>query len=242
MFEPLTELPIIFGFLAASIHVLAGPDHLAAIAPMALRTRFRPWMIGMSWGLGHLTGMLIIGILFYFFRDLIPVDFISLNSERIVGLLLILIGVWAIFRLYTYKSVSPHKHAHTHQDESGHVYLHTHDHEHSSPVKHTHPENSIEKQTYFAALGIGILHGLAGFSHIFHLLPTLALPGKFEAAMYLFGFGGGTLVAMIGFSIVLGFIGKFSNQTRKDLVFKSVNSLAAVSAIGIGFFWLWNTW
>ena len=242
MLDWLTQLPIIFGLLAAMVHVLAGPDHLAAIAPIAVRTRFRPWMIGMSWGIGHLLGMLAIGLLFYYFRNLIPVELISANSEKIVGILLILIGMWAVFRMYSYKLVSPHKHAHTHQDGVGNVFIHAHDHEHERNVKHTHPETKIERQTYFAAMGIGILHGLAGFSHILHMLPTLALPSKLDAALYLTGFGAGTLFAMISFSIVLGFIGKHSNQTGKDVVFKTVNGITALCAIGVGFFWLWNTW
>lgn len=242
MLDSLFQFPIIFGFLAAAVHVLAGPDHLAAIAPIAVRTRFRPWMIGMSWGIGHLLGMLILGILFFFFRDLIPIDLISANSEKIIGVLLIMIGVWAIYRMYNYKKISPHKHAHTHQDDTGNVYVHTHGHHHSHKPKHTHVIEEIARQTYIAALGIGVLHGLAGFSHILHLLPTLALPGKLDAALYLTGFGAGTIFAMVGFSIILGLIGNFSNQTRKEFVFKTVNGLAALCAIGVGFFWLWNTW
>jgi sulfite exporter TauE/SafE len=242
MSETLTQFPVIFGLLAAAAHVLAGPDHLAAIAPIAVRARFRPWMIGMSWGIGHLLGMLILGMLFFFFRDLIPVDFISANSERIVGILLILIGVWAIYRLYTYKKVSPHKHVHTHHDHGGNVYVHAHDHEHTEQKKHSHARVTVERQTFIAALGIGVLHGLAGFSHILHLLPTLALPGKVEAIMYLSGFGIGTIITMIGFSVILGLIGNYSNHSNKDVVFKTVNGLAAVCAIGVGFFWLWSTW
>jgi sulfite exporter TauE/SafE len=242
MVEQLAQFPLIFGFLAAAIHVFAGPDHLAAIAPLALRTKFRPWMIGMSWGIGHLMGMLIIGLLFFFFREFIPVELISANSERLVGVLLILIGLWAIFRLYTFKNVTPHKHAHTHSDNDGNVYVHTHGHDHSQQVKHSHKTSDIARQTYLAALGIGILHGLAGFSHVLHLLPTLAFPTRFDAALYLSGFGGGTVVAMVVFSIILGFIGSYSNQSNKDYVFKTVNGLAAISAISVGFFWLWNTW
>jgi hypothetical protein len=242
MLESLTQFPFIFGFLAAALHVLAGPDHLAAIAPIALRARFRPWLIGMSWGLGHLLGMLVLGVLFFFFREMIPVEMISAHSEKIVGFLLILIGFWAIYRIYTYKRISPHKHVHTHEDEHGNVHVHTHDHVHAEGKKHEHPKQELVKQTFLAVLGIGVLHGLAGFSHILHLLPTLALPTKLDASLYLTGFAGGTIIAMVGFSVILGLIGRFSNQSRKDFVFKAVNGLAAISAIGVGFFWLWNTW
>ena len=73
MSETFASLPLIFGFFAASLHVLSGPDHLAAIAPLALHVRFRTWMVGMLWGAGHLIGMLVIGTLFFYFKELIPV-------------------------------------------------------------------------------------------------------------------------------------------------------------------------
>ena len=109
MLESLTAYPLIFGFLAAMIHVVSGPDHLAAVAPIAVSTRFKHWMIGMSWGIGHLLGMLLIGVLFLFFRELIPIDLISTHSERIVGLLLIGIGFWSIFRIYQHHKKSGHR-------------------------------------------------------------------------------------------------------------------------------------
>jgi sulfite exporter TauE/SafE len=239
MSEYLSSFPIIFGFLAAAIHVLAGPDHLAAIAPLALNTKFKPWMIGMSWGIGHLMGMLVIGVLFFFFKELIPVEFISANSERIVCIMLIAIGFWAIGRLY-YNTKSKHKHVHTHKDDSGNAFVHVHDHHHETKIKHTH--NYFEQQTYLAAFGIGVVHGLAGVSHALHMLPTLAFASRFDSVLYLVGFGGGTISAMVLFSVILGFISQYSTQQRKDVVFKTVNVLAGLGAIFVGFIWLWNTW
>ena len=240
MTEFLTSFPIIFGFIAAAAHVLAGPDHLAAIAPLALNTKFRPWMIGMAWGIGHLTGMLVIGLLFFFFKELIPIDIISANSERIVGILLIVIGLWAIARLYDFNFKKEHKHVHAHKDDHGNAFVHVHDHKHVDTVKHSH--SNFERQTYLAALGIGLLHGLAGVSHILHLLPTLAFKSSVASIMYLIGFGGGTIAAMVTFSIVLGIISQYSSQKRKEVIFKSVNAIAGIGAIFVGFIWLWNTW
>lgn len=242
MSESLIHFPLLFGLIAAMVHVLSGPDHLAAVAPLALNTKFRPWMIGMSWGIGHLFGMLVIGVLFFFFRELIPVEFISANSERIVGILLIIIGCWSIYRLFKYRSATTHKHVHTHQDDHGNAFVHAHDHDHGQTNKHGHPHHDVERQTYLAALGIGVLHGLAGFSHILHLLPTLAFPDRFDSIMYLVGFGAGTILAMVLFSFILGLIANYSNQKRKDTVYMAINGLAGIGAIFVGFFWLWNTW
>ena len=242
MSESLVNFPIIFGLIAAMVHVLSGPDHLAAVAPLALNTKFRPWMIGMSWGIGHLLGMLVLGVLFFFFRELIPVEFISRYSERIVGVLLIAIGVWAIFRLFQYNTSTKHKHVHTHADDSGNAFVHVHHHDHGHSNKHAHPHKEREQQTYLAALGIGVIHGLAGFSHILHLLPTLAFTNRTDSVLYLTGFGVGTIISMVLFSFILGLISHYSSQKRKDTVFMTINGLAGTGAIFVGFFWLWNTW
>lgn len=238
----MSDFPIIFGFIAAMAHVLSGPDHLAAVAPLALNTKFRPWMIGMSWGIGHLLGMLAIGILFFFFRELIPIDFISANSEKIVGFLLIAIGIWSLLRLVKHNWRRKHSHIHTHIDEEGNAVIHHHGHNHQHAAKHEHVHHDLARQTYWAAMSIGIIHGFAGFSHIFNLLPTLAFPNRIDAAMYLTGFGAGTIFSMVLFSFILGLVAHVTSQKKKEVIYKSINALAGFVAIFVGIFWLWNTW
>ncbi len=242
MTETLSGFPLIYGIIASIIHVVAGPDHLAAVSPLALRAKFRPWFIGMSWGIGHVAGMLLIGLIFFFFRDLIPIDFISDNSERIVGILLVVIGVWALYKTKGLKKTI-HVHAHTHESSDGNIYIHNHDHDHSDVKSHTHEhELKKEKQSYWAAAGIGILHGFAGVSHIVSMLPTLAFESNYEAILYLIGFGIGTIAAMVGFSFLLGMLAKVASEKRKDNVLIGINIVAGLSAIVVGILWMWNTW
>lgn len=242
MSEIFANLPFIFGFVAAALHVLSGPDHLAAIAPLALNTRFHTWLIGMAWGTGHLLGMLLIGTLFFYFKELIPVEFISEYSEKIVGIMLILIGLWALYRLVRLKSNSEHSHFHTHDDEHGNVFLHKHDHAHRITRMHTHTHPTIVRQTIWAALGIGILHGLAGVSHILGMMPTLAFESSFSSFLYLSGFASGTILAMIGFSIILGMIGNSDKIRNKKRILQTINATAGFAAIFVGVFWIWSTW
>lgn len=242
MNEVLASFPLLFGVIASIIHVVAGPDHLAAVSPLAVRAKFRPWMIGFSWGIGHVAGMLLIGLFFFFFRELIPVDFISENSERIVGILLIVIGVWALIKI---KGLVSHDHAHdhTHENEDGSVYIHRHDHSHSEEDNHGHSHSKKkERQTYLAAAGIGILHGFAGVSHIVSMLPTMAFKNNVDAIKYLVGFGIGTIIAMVVFSFVLGRLAKAASDRHKTKVLIGINIAAGLSAIIVGVIWMWNTW
>lgn len=234
MKELLSNLPFVFGLVAAVIHVFTGPDHLAAIGPLALNAKFRPWLIGIFWGTGHVLGMMIIGILFFFFRELIPVDLISAHSERIVGIMLLIIGFWAFFRLYQ-QIQQGSNHLHLHENEDGSVYLHQHEHRHLFE-KHHHAKS--HKQTLWAALGIGTVHGLAGVSHLLGLLPTLAFSTALQSAFYLVGFAVGTLLAMAVFSAIMGIVGRFSSEYRKAFLYKFINGLAGTVAVVVGVFWI----
>lgn len=234
----LVTYPLFFGIIAAMAHVLSGPDHLAAVGPLAVNVKIRPWLIGMAWGIGHLIGMLIVGVLFYYFRDLIPVEFISENSEKIVGGLLIIIGLWSLIRLFNYNKSTKHQHVHTHETNEGDAYVHKHHHHHEDKTTHIHVHEKHERQTYWAALGIGIIHGLAGVSHFISLLPTLAFPSNFDSALYLIGFGLGTILAMVIFSVLLGMAAKKASKQKRDTLLKIITGVVGLGAIIVGVYWI----
>src|SRR6266702_2044855 len=143
----------ITGFLAGTIHVWSGPDHLAAIAPLAVRKPGRGWMPGARWGLGHSAGVAAVGLLSLWLRDLLPVNLLSTWGERMVGVMLFGIGLWALR-----KALTIHAHEHEHQ---GDRHLHLHAHGRRVP----HEQTEAHQRHTHAAFGIGLLHGLAGSSH-----------------------------------------------------------------------------
>ncbi len=95
----MTSWPLFAGMFAAMLHVIAGPDHLAAVVPLAIERTSKAWNVGLYWGLGHVCGMLLIGLLFLFFKDVIPVEEISGHSEQLVGIMLIFIALWVFYRI-----------------------------------------------------------------------------------------------------------------------------------------------
>lgn len=86
------------GLAAGLIHVLSGPDHLAAVAPLAGGRR-RAWRAGFLWGLGHSGGVLAVGLLALALRGALPLDALSSWSERLVGVTLVGIGLWGFTRV-----------------------------------------------------------------------------------------------------------------------------------------------
>jgi hypothetical protein len=215
----------ITGLIAGIIHVWSGPDHLAAIAPVAVRKPNRSWIPGARWGLGHSAGVALIGVLSLWFRDLIPVNLISSWGERFVGIMLIGIGYWALR-----KALRIHAHEHEHDGER-HVHLHAHTHQvaHEQPAAHMHHTH--------AAFGIGILHGLAGSSHFLGVLPILAFPTRIQAVGYLIAFAAGTILSMATFSWLIGLLtSRFATGSAK--IYRSLMSAGATTAIAVGCFWL----
>jgi ABC-type nickel/cobalt efflux system permease component RcnA len=224
------------GLVASMAHVVTGPDHLAAVTPLAIDSRKRSWVIGFSWGLGHTIGMLLIGLVFILFKEFISVDIISKHSDTIIGFLLIGVGSWAIVRTYRGHTHThrPHPHFHTHPS----LYAHIHAHSHDEVRDHDHVHPGIVKQNAFTALFIGIVHGFAGFSHLFALLPALALPTIWESVAYVSAFAIGTIITMILFAFILGFVAFQSFIRKKEVFLKWFTYAGGFIAIGIGVLWI----
>lgn len=89
--------PALAGLTAGLIHVLSGPDHLAAVAPLA-GGRGKAWRAGFLWGLGHSGGVLAVALAALALRGALPLDALSSWSERIVGVVLVGIGLWGFTR------------------------------------------------------------------------------------------------------------------------------------------------
>ncbi len=190
------------GLFAGLVHVLAGPDHLAAVAPLAVGRSERQWRAGLLWGVGHTTGVLLIGVLLLAFREAIPVDLISRHSERLVGVALIAMGVWGVWRARV---------------------------QHTSP-SHRHPTSQ-------ASFAMGTLHGLAGSSHLFGVLPALGLPTGAAAFVYLTGFGIGAVGAMTVFAALVGsFAVRVHRLGRAE--HRLILYACSLSAFVVGAFWL----
>jgi high-affinity nickel permease len=65
-------LPSLSGLVAGTVHVVSGPDHLAAIAPLSAEGKTGSWRIGFRWGLGHSSGVLLVGLISLLLREVLP--------------------------------------------------------------------------------------------------------------------------------------------------------------------------
>ncbi len=220
------------GLLASSLHVLSGPDHLAAVTPLVFEEKKnKHYRIGLFWGVGHVLGMLLIGILFFLFKESFDVEWISSYSEKIVGFILIIMGLWFLYRLKFPKKTHVHPHLHR---ENGKEIFHIHSHEHTENKKsHEHKHEKLVQTTELSSMGIGIIHGFAGVSHLILMLPVLGFSTKTESALYLTGFAVGTIVSMGLYTFVLGKFEKISKLNINVLKFAG-----AFFALIVGIYWI----
>ncbi len=219
-------ITILTGFVAGAAHVWTGPDHLAALAPLAADQPRRAWLPGARWGIGHSVGVVTIGLLVLLFREALPLEWLSQWSERLVGVLLFAIGIWAVG-----KAARLEIHTHEHEHDGGkHIHIHGHGpgHDHAACGSHRHTH---------AAVGIGLLHGLAGSAHFFGVLPMLALPTRAQALLYLLAFSLGTIASMAGFSWVVG-ITAHRCAGRGPQLYRGFIVLCGCAAMLVGAFWL----
>lgn len=207
------------GLLAGLVHALSGPDHLAAIAPLALdgsRGR-KVWSAGLLWGIGHSAGVCAVGLLALALRGVLPIDRLSSWGERLVGAVLVAIGLWGLRKAFLRWAARHRPHP-----AAGPVAEHDHGHQHAPAHGRT-------------AFWVGGLHGLAGSSHILGLFPALALPLP-AASAYIGGFGVGTVLAMAAFSSVLGLAA--TRLAGRTGAYPLILGAASAAAIVVGGVWL----
>jgi ABC-type nickel/cobalt efflux system permease component RcnA len=228
------NFPFIAGLLASMLHVITGSDHLAAVMPFAVESKRSAWKIGFFWGFGHLAGMLSIGILFMVFEEFIPIEAISNQSEKLVGFVLLFIGFWSFYKIF--KKSDSHKHVHIHANES--KAIHSHDHLHASNASHEHHHPKPVKQSFGLSFSVGFLHGLAGVAHFILFLPMLGFANPFDGVFYMIGFALGVILAMSGFTFVVGRIAVFSKSEHNEVFFNGIRLTAGLFAIVVGVYWL----
>lgn len=188
------------GLAAGLLHVFSGPDHLAAVAPLAADSDRRQWRTGLQWGVGHTMGVLLIASLLLLLREQLPLDAISAHSERIVGVALIAVGSWGVWKA-SRSGLKPHGHTHA-----------------------------------GASFTMGAIHGLAGSSHLFGVLPALAFATRLDSVLYLAGFGAGAIAGMSAFAAAMGLLS--SRLTHRHRSYSGLLYASSAAALVIGGVWL----
>ena len=211
-------------------------DHVVAVSTMArdYKSLFKGLWVGVSWGLGHSTPLLFLGILILLVKQAIMdfYDSVATFFEFGVALMLIFLGVQVFWKMYM-----------------GH--FHTHDHEHDGEEhKHLHgshwPEDNLDRPHELRTHGpfpelipffrlksyaIGVVHGLAG-SAVVLLAVLAATPDILSGILFLICFSLGTMISMALMTIILSI--PFVVTQNSNTFPNTVISLAGVLSIALG--------
>lgn len=228
------DLGIAAGAAAGVLHVLTGPDHLAAVAPLSVSRARGGWSVGVAWGLGHGLGTAFLVLAALALRDFVSLNWfanLSVFSELLVGFMLLGLGSWAFWRA---GNMSLHTHEH---DHDGRIHRHLHLHRRTTPdvgdpgfvagshAKHLH-----------LPVGIGCVHGVAGGGALLWLLPSLGLP-KWQMAAYLLGWSIAGIGAMATFTGLMAVVSR-RGALRYRGFYRLALKLSSVLAISVGGLWL----
>ena len=214
-----SKYAIPMGLSAGIIHVVSGADHLVAMAPSSITNPKSALKNGVSWGIGHSSGIIILSILAIFIKDIIPLERFSSFAEFFVGISLLIIGVIAI-------------------RNSRNFGIHSHQHEHNNGVTHKHyhyhQNKNLHNKNSHALTGLGLLHGIAGGSHLVPLIFVITIPDIQGAILYLFSYLLGSLVIMSLFTYLISISTiKIGRSQLKSLI-----AFAGGISFSVGLFWI----
>jgi len=224
---------LILGFLMGLRHA-ADADHIVAVSTIMRRERSIPsgiW-IGISWGLGHSTPLIILGVLIMVLKEGALNRFVAISAglEISVGIMLVVLGANALWKA---RRERLHAHDANYNDPSRlviHAHVAANDETGADKIQRQHP---TKKKVFFRLQSylIGAVHGLAGTASIMLLLiPQIS--SVWIGILYLLLFSIGTMLSMAVFTIILG--APFQITNRFDAAHQWVTGIAGVLSIGLG--------
>ena len=223
---------VILGFLLGLKHA-TDADHVVAVATIVNDSKNiqRGLWIGASWGIGHTTPLLIIGIFILLFKEVFldQYDRISHVFEFGVGIMLVFLGIQVYWNLR-----KSQLHAHEHKHDNGlHVHIHgTHEPTEDPHRKVDHGFLRFGKPVFrLKSFTIGMVHGLAGSAAVMlALLPTIS--SFWIGVLYLVLFGIGTVLSMSLITLLLGIPFALTGSSKK--LYAGVSGIAGGLSIIFG--------
>ena len=108
------------------------PDHLAAVTTLVTNGRGGATRLGLTWGLGHASSLLVLGVPIVIWKSYLPPT-IEQSAEVAIGLVIMALALWLLLRW-----------------RRG-AFAHDHTHLRVPP-----------RRTPWQAYGIGLIHGIGG--------------------------------------------------------------------------------
>jgi ABC-type nickel/cobalt efflux system permease component RcnA len=205
------------------------PDHLTAVSTLALSDEHRGCQrgarLGLAWGAGHATTLVLFGVPTLLLRRYLPAPMQD-AAEALIGVVIIALAIRLLVR---WRRGYFHSHPHRH-GERWHTHPHVHEGAHSSAHAHEHPHAEGLGRSPLAAYGIGLVHGMGGSAGV-TLVLIGAIPDRPQATAALIIFALATAVSMSALSA--GFGTAIASRLLSSRLERAVPVLGACS-LGFG--------
>lgn len=183
--------------MALGLRHASDPDHLVAVTTLiASEEEYgqirHAGLMGLIWGLGHGTTLVIVGLPLVFFNRYLP-EPVQQVAGIAIGAIIVILALQLLLRwrrgLYGShdgESTDPHPHSRTGESSQ------THEHSHR-----------LRRRTSISAYGIGLVHGIGGSGGLTLLLLS-TIPDQTWATGALLLFAGGQTLSMAALSVGFG--------------------------------------
>jgi high-affinity nickel permease len=214
------------GFVLGLRHAL-DVDHLAAVSTIVSQRRsiWRSALVGVVWGIGHTTSLLVVAIaVIALHAEISPA--LGQALELGVAIMLMTLGVRLLATVLRGGAIHVHVH-----DHAGHAHVHPHVHAPDAPG---HDHGPSHRRPFL----VGLVHGLAGSGALMlAVAATIADPVVAIAYVVIFGVGsiGGMAITSTLFAIpMVVTTRRFTGATRW------VCGGAAVASVLVGLELAWT--
>ena len=218
------------GFVLGLRHAL-DPDHLVAVSTIVSEHKSvaRSSLVGTFWGLGHTSSLLAISLVILLLRTSIP-EHASLWMELPVALMLMVLGLNALWRTLQERGWQVHTHVHRHDQGEPHSHIHLHAHDEH---KHRHHLFRVGRGPFL----VGLVHGVAGSAAI-TLAVVATIPSIGLGLIWIAVFGIGSIGGMLLMSAMIGL--PFALTARRFSILNGgIRLLAGLFSVLFG---LWLAW
>jgi ABC-type nickel/cobalt efflux system permease component RcnA len=207
------------------------PDHLAAVTTLIAseeKRRIRKaTSMGLLWGLGHGTTLVVTGLPLVLLGRYLP-ERVQQVAEVAIGVVIVVLAVRLLVR---WRRGLFHAHPHSHRGDAPHRHLHSH--ADGGVPRHEHSHNAHGLRTPLSAYGVGLVHGVGGSGGLTLLLLS-TIPNPSGAVVALLIFAAGTAVSMALLSTAFGLV-IATGPVRRN--FERLAPVLGVLAAAFGFWY-----
>lgn len=228
------------GLLLGIFHVLT-PDHLSALSALSVGGSWRAFSLGVRWGIGHSTGLIVVTLAFISMKGQLDLRYIGRWCDAAVGAFMMALG--AVGVAATFKNARERNLKKRTEDDNLMQLMDDNGQsgpkgDFDDPVEwcfHIDTRDPLTQRV--ASLFMGILHGFAGPGGVLAVLPTVEMTRWQSACIYLGSFVLASTISMGAFAATFGEVTRRIGA-RAESVEAGLRLFSSFAAVVVGAVWL----